>query len=142
MGSTWKNQWSVGNAIIDSEHRNLLAMACDIEERIKHRDISAVWPALDQFESWLCTHFENEEEIALAIGYTFYRNRVDHQKLLQEYHTIRNELISYGNTLSESGARRYAHFLGEWLVVHIINEDMRMKPMLQVHPYDYLPGRK
>lgn len=37
MGSAWKNQCDTGNAIIDSEHRNLLAMAYNIEAKINER---------------------------------------------------------------------------------------------------------
>ncbi|MDO8466156.1 MAG: hemerythrin domain-containing protein [Gallionella sp.] len=142
MGSAWKNQWSVGNAIIDSEHRNLLDMAYNIESIIKKGDISAVIQELEQFEYWLCDHFENEEEIARAVGFDFTKNGLEHQNLLNEFHRMKDELMFYGNTLPSSAAKRYSHFLDEWLVVHILNEDMLMKPMLQVHPYDFIPNHK
>lgn len=142
MGSAWKNQWSVGNAIIDSEHRNLLEMAYNIEAIIKKGDISAVLQELEQFEYWLCDHFENEEEIALAVNYDFFKNGLEHQSLLEEFHRMKDELMSYGNTLPDSAAKRYAHFLDEWLVVHILKEDMLMKPMLEAHAYDFMPDHK
>ena len=139
MGSAWKNQWSVGNAIIDSEHRNLLDMAYNIESIIKRGDISAALQELEQFEYWLCDHFENEEEIALAVDFDFTNNGLEHQSLLEEFHRMKDELMSHGNTLPDSAAKRYSHFLDEWLVVHILKEDMLMKPMLQTHAYDFMP---
>lgn len=142
MGSTWKNFWSVGNAIIDSEHRNLLEMAYGIEAMIKKGDISAVSQELEQFEYWLCDHFENEEEIALAINFDFFKNGLEHQKLLEEFHRMKDELMSYGNTLPTGAAKRYSHFLDEWLVAHILKEDMLMKPLLQAHAYDFMPDHK
>ena len=142
MGSAWNNQWSVGNAIIDSEHRNLQAIAYNIESLIGEGNISAVADELEQFEYWLCEHFENEEEIALAIGFDFARNGLEHQKLLNEFLRMKNELISNGDWLSERAAKRYAHFLDEWLVAHIAKEDMLMKPMLQTHAYSFLPDHK
>ena len=139
MGSAWKNQWSVGNAIIDSEHRNLLDMAYNIESIIKRGDISAALQELEQFEYWLCDHFENEEEIALAVDFDFTNNGLEHQSLLEEFHRMKDELMSHGSTLPDSAAKRYSHFLDEWLVVHILKEDMLMKPMLQTHAYDFMP---
>jgi len=142
MGSAWKNQWSVGNAIIDSEHRNLLDMAYNIESIIKRGDISAALQELEQFEYWLCDHFENEEEIALAVDFDFTNNGLEHQSLLEEFHRMKDELMSHGSTLPDSAAKRYSHFLDEWLVVHILKEDMLMKPMLQTHAYDFMPEHK
>lgn len=142
MGSSWKNFWSVGNAIIDSEHRNLLEMAYNIEAVIKSGDISAAVKELEQFEYWLCDHFENEEEIALAVNFDFFRNGLEHQNLLEEFHRMKDELMSYGNTLPANAAKRYSHFLDEWLVAHILKEDMLMKPLLQAHAYDFVPDHK
>ena len=142
MGSAWKNQWNVGNAIIDSEHRNLLHMAYDVEAMIKEGNIPAIAHELEQFEYWLCDHFENEEEIALAIHFDFAQNGLEHRKLLNEFQRMKNELMSYGNTLPDSAAKRYSHFLDEWLVIHILKEDMLMKPMLQAYAYDFIPDHK
>ncbi|MDD5299993.1 MAG: hemerythrin domain-containing protein [Gallionella sp.] len=142
MGSAWKNQWSVGNAIIDSEHRNLLGMAYNIESMIKTESLSAIAHELEQFEYWLCDHFENEEEIARAVDFDFTNNGLAHQNLLEEFHRMTDELMSYGNMLPGSTAKRYSHFLDEWLVVHILKEDMLMKPMLQAHAYDFIPDHK
>ena len=142
MGTAWKNQWSVGNAIIDAEHRNLLVMAYEIEAMIKTESLSAIAHELELFEYWLCDHFENEEEIALAIEFDFTNNGLEHQNLLEEFHRMKDELISYGNTLPANAAKRYAHFLDEWLVVHILNEDMLMKPVLQAHSYNFMPDHK
>ena len=120
----------------------MLEMAYNIESIIKKGDISAVSHELEQFEYWLCDHFENEEEIALAVNFDFFKNGLEHQKLLEEFHRMKDELMAYGNTLSASAAKRYSHFLDEWLVAHILKEDMLMKPFLQAHAYDFMPDHK
>jgi hemerythrin-like metal-binding protein len=142
MGSAWRNFWSVGNAIIDSEHRNLLEMAYNIEAMVKKGNIPAVLRELEQFEYSLCDHFENEEEIALAVNFDFFKNGLEHQNLLEEFHRMKDELMSYGDILPDSASKRYAHFLDEWLVAHILKEDMLMKPFLQARPYDFMPNHK
>lgn len=142
MKFAWENKWSVGNAIIDAEHRNLLEMAYNIEVMIGEGNISAISQELEQFGDWLCQHFENEEEIALAIHFDFERNVLEHQNLLDEFQRMRGELMSDSGGLPESTAKRYAHFLDEWLVAHILEEDMQMKPMLQARAYNFMPDRK
>lgn len=142
MGSTWKNQWNVGNATIDQEHRNLLRMAYNIEAIIREGDLSALAHELEQFEYWLCDHFVNEEEIASAIHFDFVRNGLEHQNFLQEFHRMKAELMTYEDVLSSDAAKRNAHFLDEWLVAHIVKEDQLMKPMLQAYAYDFLPDHK
>ena len=34
---------------------------------------------------------------------------------------------------------RRPYFLSEWMVEHILQEDMLMKPVLQTYPYDFKP---
>lgn len=142
MKFAWENKWSVGNAIIDAEHRNLLEMAYNIEAMIGEGDISAISHELDQFEDWLCQHFGNEEEIARAIHFDFEQNGLEHQNFLAEFQRMRGELMSDSGGLPESTAKRYARFLDEWLVAHILEEDMQMKPMLQTRAYNFMPDRK
>lgn len=142
MSSAWKNKWNVGNAIIDSEHRNLLDMACKIGSIIKKGDISAVSQKLEQFENWLREHFKNEETIALAVGFNFTLHGLEHQNLLKELRLMKDELIFYCGMSPDTIAKQYSRFLDEWLVSHILKEDILMKPMLQAHSYGFMPGHK
>jgi hemerythrin-like metal-binding protein len=140
MGSAWKKQMSVGNGIIDSEHRNLLNMAADIESMIQKRDACTIARELEQFETWLRAHFENEEGIALSVDFDVTPNRLEHQNLLKAFQLMKGALTSGGDTFPDSTARHYyAHFLSDWLEDHITEEDMLMKPVLQTRPYDFIP---
>ena len=136
---TWKQRLSVGNAIIDSEHRNLMASAENINAMMKAGDTSAVLKELQQFEHWQCTHFENEEKIALAVNFDVSSNSLDHQNALKKFQCMKDELISCGNILPDHAIRHYSRFLSDWLVGHIVTEDMRMKPLLQTYPYNFMP---
>ncbi len=140
MGSAWKRQMSVGNGIIDSEHRNLLDMAANIEAMIREKDVSSIAEELGQFEAWLLAHFENEEGIALSVEFDVAPNRLEHQNLLKAFQLMKDALTSGGGTFPDSTAKHYySHFLSDWLEDHIIEEDMLMKPVLQTHPYDFIP---
>lgn len=137
MALAWSNKLSVGNAIIDSEHRNLMVMINSIEATFKAGDRSALLQELEQVEYWLCAHFQNEERIASAVGFDFARNRLGHQNLLKEFHRMRDELnATQGMRLGKVAEQHYRR-LCNWITDHVIEEDMLMKPVLTAHEYNF-----
>lgn len=137
MALAWSNELSVGNAIIDSEHKNLLVMVNNIEQILKAKDSSNLSHELELLEDWLCTHFENEEKIALAVGFDFSKNKMEHQTLLKELHRIIGELKAMNGIWSEKTAKQYFQYLCDWLTGHVIEEDMLMKQVLQTREYHF-----
>lgn len=137
MALEWSKQLSVGNAIIDSEHKNLIVMVNSIEPIIRARDGVALSQELEQIEHWLCTHFENEERIASAVGFDFTKNKLEHQDLLKEFHRIKDELMAMNGIWSDKVAKQYFKFLCDWIAGHVLEEDMLMKPVLQTHEYHF-----
>ena len=61
-GMVWSNKLSIGNVIIDSEHRNLMRTVNDAIHAIQTRDNLTLAQELKHLDSWLCTHFANEEK--------------------------------------------------------------------------------
>jgi hemerythrin len=137
MALAWSNELSVGNAIIDSEHKNLLVMVNNIEQLLKAKDTSNLSHELELLENWLCTHFENEEKIAQAVGFDFTKNKLEHQNLLKELHRIIDELKAMNGIWSEKTAKKHFQYLCDWLTGHVIEEDMLMKPVLQTREYHF-----
>jgi len=135
----WKNKLSVGNAIIDTEHKNLMVMVNEIELKIKMGDVSDLPHEFEHLEHWLCAHFANEENIAREINFPIAQNMREHEYLLKEFQKIKNELLAKNGTLSGDSAKSYSHFLSDWLTNHILKEDSLMKPALQSYPYDFNP---
>lgn len=141
MGLVWTKKLSVGNAVIDSEHRNLISMARDVRHEIHSGDSASRLQAVDMLGGWLRIHFANEEKIAQAIGFPFDRHRVRQQYLLKEFQRMRNELASRHGPWSDGAIKYFSRYLKNWVIdVHIVELDMRMKPALQAHDYDFLPG--
>ena len=135
----WKNKLSVGNAAIDSEHKNLMELVNEIELKIKAGDASGLPHELEHLRHWLCVHFANEENIARAIGFPLAQNMREHEYLLKEFQKMENELLGENGLGSGKPAKRYSHFLSDWLTDHILKEDLLMKPMLRTYPYDFKP---
>ena len=127
----YTDELSVGNATIDAEHRNLIAMVNGVEAMIKARDSFALPEALEQLEYWLCVHFADEENIARAINFPFTSNKQEHKYVLKEFQHMKDELINKNGIWSDGAAEHYSSFLSNWIISHIINEDMLMKPALK-----------
>lgn len=137
MGILWTEQLSVGNAIIDSDHKELIAMINGAEYMIKKTDSTALPLAFDHIEHWLRVHFSNEEMIAQAVGFSFARHKLRHETMLKTFHLMRGVIEGKNGAWDEDGAEHYAEFLSDWLTNHLIDEDMLMKPVLESYPYDF-----
>lgn len=138
----WTKELSVGNEIIDAEHRNLINMANGIVDAIKERDFGEIAQAFELIESWLNVHFSNEEEIARAVKFDFSKRKLAQQHELNELRFLRDELLGQNNLWVKDMAEHFTHFLKNWLIDdHIIRLDMRMKPALQAYGYHFWPNR-
>lgn len=140
MELAWTERLSVGNAMIDSEHKILLDMINGVEQAIRRRDSVALPQAFKRLGDCVRIHFANEEALAREIGFPFAHNKLEHQYVLKEFQQMKDELLARNGMWSESAAEHYSYFLSEWMVEHILKEDMLMKPLLQTHPYDFKPS--
>ncbi|MFZ2301764.1 MAG: hemerythrin domain-containing protein [Gallionella sp.] len=140
MRLKWAKQLSVGNAVIDSEHKNLIGIANDVRRAIKARDGSALSQELEHLEDWLYVHFSNEEKIAQAVKFDFSQHKLAQQCWLKELWLLRGELIGKNGLSSDDAIEYFSLFLSDWMIDgHIIGLDMRMKPVLQSYGYNFLP---
>lgn len=137
MALVWSSELSVGNAIIDSEHRNLIVMVSGLEAAIKAKDGSSLSQELEQIEYWLCAHFKNEKRIASAVGLDLTRIESVHRNLLEEFHRVRDKLDAMGDMWSDKVARQCYQHLCDWITGHVVKEDMLMKPTLKKHEYNF-----
>lgn len=142
METAWTKQLSVGNAVIDSEHQNLIVMINHIESMIKANDASSLSQELEQLERSLCIHFINEERLAKAVNFPFDQNKQEHKFVLKEFQRMKEELLAKKGAWTDSAATHYSNFLSDWLTSHVMREDMLMKPVLQKYDYKFWPGGK
>lgn len=142
MKLVWTKELSVGNAVIDSDHKNLIAVVNGIERAIRARDYSVISQAFELLEGWLCIHFANEEKIARAVKFDFSKHKHAQQYSLKELQHFKDGLVAKKGLWCESAIEHYAHFLRDWITEYISKVDMPMKPMLQARDYNFWPGCK
>ena len=140
MGLIWAEHLSVGNGLIDSDHKNLIVVVNSMEQAIGLRDRAALSKAFVLLDTYITIHFRNEEKIAHAINFPFTQNKFEHRQLMHEMRYMVERLESNVGHWPDSLLERYSHFLSNWMIDHIIKTDMKMKPALQAYPYDFRPA--
>lgn len=135
MGLTWTEYLSVGNALIDSDHMNLIVVINSMEHAIAKRDHAALAKAFEVFAASMHAHLRNEEKIAEAVNFPLAQNKLEHRQLMH--------LIEYlepkDGIWNDELINKYSGFLSDWMLDHITKNDMQMKPVLQTYPYNLKP---
>jgi hemerythrin len=129
MGLQWREQLSVGNDLIDSDHKHLIEIINLANHSLQTMSRPELAAALDQLFNYSKVHFALEEKIAEAVGYTgAERIHASHEALLVKLAQVTREI---GESWDAAAAERFGAFLRDWLVNHVIKEDMLLKPFLK-----------
>lgn len=139
MGLNWAEELSVGNEMIDSEHKNLIVVVNSVEHAIKTHDHAAMSKGFDLLDAYMHVHFRNEERLAAAANIAFTQIKDEHLHLLKEMRHMREELEARNGIWPDELVKKYSGFLSGWMKGHILTDDMQLKPVLQTYPYDFKP---
>lgn len=136
MAMEWTDQLSIDNKVLDSEHKELFELARCIECASKANDRSALARDFKLLKDCMDRHFSNEELLAHALNIPFTDHQIDHRNILAAVDLMRREI----GGIDEENAfitERYNKFLQDWVLRHLNEHDMLMKPMLQTCPYKF-----
>lgn len=132
MGIVWNDSLSIGEASIDSEHKQLISIINNIFNAVKefaaNRDMAK--KLFSDLRSYTVVHFTHEEELMQAKGFpSLEEHRQTHEALKRQIREYQDRLFEEG----EVDAHKVLIFLKDWLVTHIISRDMRFKEFLAAH---------
>jgi hemerythrin len=122
---TWREDFEIGVASVDHEHRLLIAMINEVlgvlpEDSAQER----VADLLGDIHARISAHFALEEKIMRELNYDeFDGHKSDHERLLDDIRDIMDEV--------ESGAyhdyrRALAERLDSWFTAHFRAQDARL----------------
>jgi len=137
MPIRWRKQMSVGNLIIDLDHRYLLSLVNQVEYALRHPEESDhLQMALDQLSEYAREHFAREEKLQLRIQFRGYMpHKLAHQGLLERLDKIIAEVLSEKDPERlRSRQEEIVPLLRDWLLDHVLKEDMKMKADLENLP--------
>jgi hemerythrin-like metal-binding protein len=125
----WKDTYSVGNAEIDGQHRQIFTLANLVSADLDTKGINAAIMALFRY---VREHFTAEEKMMKEIGYPETSSHRDlHEALITRLSELATHSFQNGEALTE-----FRQFVYTWVIDHILNQDMKYIRFAQVH----LPG--
>lgn len=130
---------SVGNRLLDSEHKNLHDIINVITSLIVARDVAALPEAFELLENNLCTYFVVEENIAQAVNFDFTQHRLAHQGLLNKFQRIKDKLMAKNGMWPKLDKGYCTHYLRDFLIQHIKLDSKPLKTVLDTCLYDLKP---
>lgn len=140
MGLEWKEQLSVGNRLIDDDHKKLIELVNSVESALVRESLDEMKTALEQLDEYAQYHFDREEKVAKAAGYAHVGQlRLAHELLRKELGRSVREFESLQGGWADASVDNFTRFLRSWFIDHVIKEDLLMKPLLRTFPYEFKP---
>jgi hemerythrin len=131
MTLLWREQLSVGNNVIDADHKFLIEIINQAEHSLKAKNKAELSQALESLSKYSKMHFDREEKIADAAGYSQVPHLSEsHHDLLKQLDQVRGEIDAMGQEWSSETIDHFTNFLRGWLINHVIKEDLLMKSVL------------
>ena len=120
----WDDRYSVGEASVDHEHRELIGLINETYDRLKRPDADITVPDfLGEIYTRISAHFALEEKLMRASRYDQYpEHKADHERLLDEIRDIMDDYEDRRIFEAEQLAQR----LGSWFTGHFRTHDARL----------------
>ncbi len=133
MPIQWRDAMSVGNPAIDDDHKKLFLLVNLYEDAIAKHNMFELKMAFQGLYEYTAAHFEREERLQAAIFFPGARaHREEHLDLVRR-------LEAFNAGLSDDSKPRLSlevagKFLHDWIVNHVLQADMKMRPLLMGRP--------
>lgn len=131
---------SVGNRLLDSEHKNLHDIINVITSLIVAGDVAALLEAFELLENCLCAYFVVEENVAQAANFDFTQHMLAHQGLFGKFQRIKHEWLAKNGMWSELENGCFIHSLRDCLIQHIKVDSRPFQMVLNTCLYDLKPN--
>ena len=120
---TWSDQYSVGIARIDGEHRKLVELINDLySAMLEGRGRTSLGRVLDGVADYTRTHFVNEERLMRIHNYPgLDTHKAEHDRLIAKVKILQDDQRSGKPAVSVEVMR----FLKAWLMDHIQGMDKK-----------------
>lgn len=124
----WREEFSVGIARIDQQHRKLVGFLNDLYEAMQAgKGRGALGQVLGELLLYTKTHFAAEEQLMKAHGFPGYEDhRARHERMAQKVKDL-SEQFRAGTLASPI---QMTNFLKDWLAKHILETDKQYGPFL------------
>ncbi len=129
---------SVGVEAIDNDHKNLLKTINEINDAIaEERAVETIGEIFERLERYVVEHFEREERMMEQAGFVELEEHIrQHQRFVDKVPYFREKLLTAS---SMDVSMEVSLFLSNWLMNHILMEDLSYAQALYEHGLSDLP---
>lgn len=125
MIAQWRPEYETGYTLIDDQHRSLFhAINALNSAMIEGRAEELLFRTLKTLRNYTTIHFETEEQFMLKYGYSEYLDHKAQHELLREHVELFSQKENQHNL--PQLIIEVSHFLTNWLIHHIKDEDKKM----------------
>ncbi len=130
----WEQGMSVGIESLDNDHKKLIAILSQLmSAKDENHQKDSIIDIFEKLEYYCQSHFEREETLLASINYQqFDSHKKSHQAFINKIPELKVQWLS---AVSEPEAvkEKIVLFLQEWLVKHILEEDLDYASAIHCH---------
>ena len=149
MAIVWREQMSVGNDVIDLDHKYLICLMNSVELALKHEDTLELLPVFThQLVSYTEEHFAREEDIQKKAQYPLAaEHKREHSELIAKLGNLTYIVDDFTDKKSkgeldlkeeEEMNQKILELARQWILEHVIREDKRMEYYLRKLPRNFV----
>ncbi|MEI7840421.1 MAG: bacteriohemerythrin [Methylococcaceae bacterium] len=121
----WLDKYAIGQDTIDKQHQYLFELANIIVD--PYNDPQTTYLNIQALYEYTQTHFRDEELLMEQCDYPDYENhKKAHRQLIAKLNTVGNGILT-----DEAPRTVVIHFMKDWILTHILSEDMRFGNFLR-----------
>ena len=121
---SWKENYCVGDATIDSQHQYLFSLA---NELVASKDKSELTNNAMKLFRYVREHFNHEEAVMRQVDYPEYQEHVAmHEEMINQLSAIGSDI--YNDRWSVANLQQ---FMNKWLTDHILVVDAKLGRFIQ-----------
>ncbi len=119
----WDPSFSVGNELIDLHHQKLFELIAMFNGKIAYaQEREKMLAIFEDLKQYTLMHFKAEEKFMASLNFSDLEVHIkSHQDLVRRI----DEFQSKMDQMQEVHLREVSKFLKEWIVIHVLHEDMQ-----------------
>ncbi|MDQ6970514.1 MAG: bacteriohemerythrin [Mariprofundus sp.] len=129
---SWSDAMCTGVEAIDNDHKKLLALIIQLSVAIDgNSDKAAIEVIFSELEHYILQHFSREEALMRDCQYDRLESHIKlHQSFVEAIPALKEKLLT---STSKQVAEETYLFLYNWLINHIVGEDMQFAQLACAH---------
>jgi len=139
MTIQWRQEMAIDDSVIDEDHKLLIEIVNTFEVALSRKLApETIDQGLKLLKHYALEHFKREEELQRAVQYPFFEaHSREHRDLVKKLGAIiAHRTAAHSKIDMADVAKEILDLLKEWLVCHILQTDLRMRPYVaQMKPY-------